>query len=248
MNKSLGIDVAGCNGRTNWDVAKLNGVHFGAARASISWGYQDKWFPDNWAGMKKAGIHRFAYHILYPGESYKTQAENFLRVVGGDWSDAYPVLDVELDHDQTRATITDCTLNWLEYVKSRAPKPLIYSRAAWIAQFTMPGAWRGLFDWWLAQYLDDRKKEHPGPPPLPSGVTTWLVHQNADHFIAWPGLHTDSIDLDIDRWNGDEAAVDRYFGAAPAPLPEPYIDWRQEITRWARRQPDPYIGPDPEGT
>jgi GH25 family lysozyme M1 (1,4-beta-N-acetylmuramidase) len=233
MIRALGIDTAGCNGQTCWNIAQAQTVVFGAARASISWGYQDKWFPSNWAGMKQNGIHRFSYHLLYPSQPYQSQCDNFLRVVGDNWDDAFPVIDAELDQGMSRTAITNCLCNCLQYIHDRAPKPLIYSRKQWIDTYTESGSWRNLYDWWLAQYLTNRAIEHPGPPDLPLGVTTWLIHQNADHFKAWPGLTPNSVDLDIDRWNGDSAAVDKYFGSTvsqpePAPIP---LTIEQRVTR-----------------
>lgn len=227
MANALGIDTAGCNGRTYWDIAKEHGIVFGAARATISWGYQDKWFPDNWKMMKEQGIHRFAYHVLYPDQTAKAQVDNFLRCVGEDWTDAFPVLDAELTRGMTtKSVITNVFLSWLDGVKKYAPKPLIYSRKQWIDDYTYAGSWRHEYDWWLAQYLNDRWIEAPPPPALPTGAQDWLVHQNADHFPAWPGLTPDSHDLDIDRWNGDEAAVDAYFGA-----PQPPVTIEQRVDR-----------------
>lgn len=238
MNNALGIDTAGCNGQINWDIAQAHGVVFGAARATISWGYQDKWFPHNWASMKDRQIHRFAYHVLYPSQPIQSQVDNFLRVVANDWVDAFPVLDVELDQDYSSAGITDAIINWSNLVAKHAPKPLIYSRKQWIEQYTIAGNWRAMFDWWLAQYLNPAV-EDTRPPDLPVFVKTWLIHQNADHFIAWPGLSPDSINVDIDRWNGDKATVDAYFKG----LPVPADDWQHSIDKWARTMG--YTGPEP---
>jgi GH25 family lysozyme M1 (1,4-beta-N-acetylmuramidase) len=229
VSNSLGIDTAGCNGICYWSVAKANGVHYAAARATISWGYQDNWFPHNWQGMKEQGIHRLAYHVLYPGQPFKAQAENFLRVVGDDWDDAFPINDIELVHNCSKAQITDCLLGWDEYVSARAPKVIDYSRKQFIDDYTELGEWRKQRDWHLAQYLNDRTKEAPPPPALPIGVTDWLVHQNADHFPAWAGLTPGSKDLDIDRWNGDGNAVDNYFHNVhePSPAEKTEILWRE---------------------
>jgi len=233
MANALGLDTAGCNGIAYWSVAKQHGVKFAAARATISWGYQDKWFSHNWRGMKELGIHRLAYHVLYPSQPFKIQAENFLRVVGDDWENAYPVDDIELIQSCSNAQITDCLLSWDEFVSARANKVIDYSRKQFIDDYTELGEWRKQRDWFLAQYLNDRSKEAPPPPALPKGVTEWLIHQNADHYIAWPGFTPDSINLDIDRWNGDDAAVDNYFGVNQPPLDKLDILWREaELHGW----------------
>ena len=108
-----------------------------------------------------------------------------------------------------------------------------YSRKQFIDDYTELGTWRKQRDWFLAQYLLDRSKEMPAPPALPKGVDEWLVHQNADHYIAWPGFTPDSINLDIDRWNGDDAVCDAYFGAIPdPPLDRLAVLWQAHPELW----------------
>jgi GH25 family lysozyme M1 (1,4-beta-N-acetylmuramidase) len=234
MSNSFGIDSAGCNGISYWSIAKSHGVHFGAARATISWGYQDKWFPNSWQGMKEQGIHRFAYHVLYPSQSYKTQADNFLRVVGDQWDDAFPVNDFELDQGVGKSQTTDCILGFNDYVSQRAPKVVNYSRKSWVEEFTVLGEWRKYYDWWLAQYLNDRAKESPPPPVLPIGATKWLIHQNADHYPAWPGFTPDSKMMDTNRWNGDDSVCDAYFGAViNPPVDKLAILWNAHPELWS---------------
>jgi GH25 family lysozyme M1 (1,4-beta-N-acetylmuramidase) len=219
MTDSFGIDTAGCNGIAHWEIAKAHGVHYGAARATISWGYQDKWFPNSWQGMKQQAIHRFAYHVLYPSQSYKSQAENFLRVVGNQWDDTFPVNDFELDQGCSKAQITDCILNFNEYVSQRAPKIVNYSRKTWVDAYTELGDWRKQYDWWLSQFLNDRSIEDTRSPDLPTGVSTYLIHQNADHYPAFPGFTPESLSMDTNRWNGEDTAADIYFGIqAPSVL------------------------------
>lgn len=227
MTNSFGIDTAGCNGIAYWGIAKAHGVHFGAARATISWGYQDKWFPNSWKGMRELDIHRFAYHVLYPSQPYRTQAENFLRVIGDQWDDAFPVNDFELDQGCGKSQITDCILGFNEYVSQRAPKVVNYSRKSWIDAYTELGEWRKYYDWWLAQYLD-RTKEDIRPPDLPIGISTFLIHQNADHYPAWPGFTPGSLMLDTDRWNGDDTVCDAYFGVPiHPPVDKLEVLWRE---------------------
>jgi len=118
-------------------------------------------------------------------------------------------------------------------------KPIIYSRAQWINLYTVNDMWRTRYDWWLAQYLYDRTIARPAPPALPSGVTTWLIHQNCDKKPAWPGFAAPDFiqTCDINRWNGDDAAVVAYFGGMT--LEQRLVS----LEAWARSDPNrPYTG------
>jgi GH25 family lysozyme M1 (1,4-beta-N-acetylmuramidase) len=223
---ALGIDVAATEGQINWDViaAHVPRVVFAGIRASISWAYQDKWFPANWLGTQNHGILRAAYHVVYPSQSWAEQMNNFFAVLDPRGYGELPcVLDVELDQGQTKTVITNCILNMADYIRIRTGRnPIIYSRASWIDQFTLLGAWRSEFDWWLAQYLDTTK-EDTRPPTLPAGVTRWLIHQNADHYPSF-GM-PQALQMDIDRWNGSEADVYAYANMPP-PQPIPTVEQR----------------------
>jgi len=215
--EALGIDVSRYNGLVSWQVAKDNLVVFAGIRASISWGYRDPFGLYNMAECRKAGIFQLPYHVLYPGENAIRQADNYLAITE-DWTGAAPVLDLELDHNYSRITITTCAIAWCERVKQVTGKdPIVYSRAGWINEHTTTGAWRNEYDWWLADYLGDRTQEQEEPPIKPTGVNTWLIHQTADKITAWPGLNGPGgiSTVDYNRWNGDAIAVGDYFGANP---------------------------------
>ena len=48
--KAFGIDVSAYNGKVDWQKAKERNVSFSGMRATISWGYRDKWLPANLIG------------------------------------------------------------------------------------------------------------------------------------------------------------------------------------------------------
>lgn len=240
---ALGIDVCRTDGQVDWRIAAEHGVVFAGLRASISWGYRDGWLARNLEETRINAIHPLPYHVLYPGESAERQADNFLAATGDCWDIAYPVLDSELDHSFIPQVVTACMLVWLDKVQSVTGKhPIIYSRADWINCHTLPGEWRKKYSWWLAAYLNDRTIERPAPPALPIGVSTWLIHQNADKYAPWPGL-MESNELDVNRWNGDKSAVDAYFSGVTLPQKS----FLPAIYEWACNLPGhPYTGPGPE--
>ena len=196
-------------------------ISFVAYRATISWGYQDAWFQWYWTYFsKQLDAGRVAYSVPYGGEPAVAQMDNFFRALGND---------VDFDHDRlcldlevagpttnTKWVWTKTLNSMLAICKSRTGMyPLNYSRANWVDEHLQVADLPPDLDWWLSQYLNRRlwpfvyTPEHPGPPALPRGVKTWLVHQTAEY--------TPSIGIsgrkymDYNRWNGDACAVRRYF-------------------------------------
>ena len=179
---------------------------------------------------------RLAYHVLYPGEDPKRQADNFLEAVGGDWLNGKAVLDLELDHAQSKDRITNCLLSWCDYVQAGCGhSPIIYSRAGWVNDHTLSGSWRDTFDWWLANYLYDTSQEKPPPPILPTGVTKWLIHQNADHYpSAGYGIATKG--MDTNRWNGDAETMLKYFDLGNTHPVVTLLDWANAVDPYLREK------------
>jgi hypothetical protein len=224
--KAFGIDISQHQGIIDFDKF-VNGpipLSFAAVRSGISWGYTDKWFSRNWQELKARQVPRTSYHILYPGESAIRQADNFFRILGDDIGEFDLVLDAELQHSQTKLTITNRIIEFARLVEARAGTlPILYSRTEWLIRCTFP-AELGFLRYWPAQYLHVREgekyaREHPGPPVLPPGFTTWCIHQTGDKTspvgfgIANPPAA--AATLDYNRFNGTEAEFKAFFKLEP---------------------------------
>jgi GH25 family lysozyme M1 (1,4-beta-N-acetylmuramidase) len=213
----FGIDVSRYQGVINWDVVAAHQpkVEFVAIRAAISWGYKDTYFDANWAGARRVGIPRSAYHVIYPTEDPVRQMTHFLNCLGGDIGELPLSLDVELSHDATPAQYQANLLRALKYLQEKTQrKPMIYSRASFINYYvTGTGAtptWYKNYDWWLAQYLLSGV-EHPGPPTLPTGVprNRVIIHQSSDRGTPF-GVQSSA--LDYNRWQFELAHLKHYAG------------------------------------
>lgn len=240
---AFGIDVSAWQGLIHWEViaAHQPKVVFAGIRATISWGYQDKWLPHNWHEAKRHGILRTAYHVVYPAETALAQMDNLFRALGSDLGDLPITLDLELDHGQSRRVITTTVLRCAKIILERSGRlPILYSRAQWVNDHLYVQDLQG-YEWWLAQYLapPQHEREHPGPPALPRGVSTWLIHQTGDRLPAF-GV-SGSKSLDYDRWNGSEEEVIAFaksqVGAqsncAPT-IPSPSLSIEQRLDRLER--------------
>lgn len=246
-NKNLpyGVDISAYQGQI--DFAKLlPKIDFLAARATISWGYQDKWFSRN--RQLSEGKPFVAYHVLYPGENTNLQVDNLLRVAPPSEHIRY-CIDSELAHGYSKGVITNAIRLMSERIKfETAYYPIQYSRTSWLNQYVSIADLPEM-DWWLAQYLRNQDgvtytPEHPGPPALPSGVSKWFMHQTgergngAEHGVP----ATANRFIDQNRFNGSKEDLSKYFGykkqeniylpiivgPAPKPSPAPKVIWQRD--------------------
>ena len=240
MTRAFGIDIsnnqANAEGtrRVNFEAIKNNSelVSFIAARAGVSWGYRDPQFSYHWTQMGQLQVGRIAYHVPYFGESAVAQMDSLFKMLANksDWAHDRIALDLEVAGINTRARITSTTLNCLEICKSRTGRyPILYSRANWVDVYLQVSDLPKL-DWWLATYRRSAPSpfytnEHPGPPILPKGVNTYLIHQTGDHCKS---IGAFSRYMDYNRWNGDLEAVWKYFNNPTGYLeiPEPQVLFR----------------------
>ncbi len=230
--RPLWRDYSRYQGKVNHQVAKDNGVQGMIARAGISWGYQDSWFPHNWIEAGNVGYYRSSYHVLYPGENITRQADNWYK--SHDELDTIPrVIDAELQHDSSNRAVGDAIWNMSEKVLERdGHRPWIYSRymqlGLWLAHWTEEMI--NSHYYFLAQYKTARWSEHAGPPTLFKKLRreNVVLHQTADKIRGFPG-ESESYATDTDRWClGDvvqmHSWIEEKYGTTDKPDVEPPIN------------------------
>jgi GH25 family lysozyme M1 (1,4-beta-N-acetylmuramidase) len=239
----LGIDISAYQysqygkRKPNFDIINAK-CEFVAVRAGISWGYIDKWFTYSWEHLT---VPRMAYLVVYPGENAIDQMHHFLDIVNPIDTDRL-VLDMELDHGQGKAKITDTIIGCLEYVREQTGRyPIVYSRAGWIDQFVDVSKLPDV-DWWLANYLKalpypQYTPEKTPPPALPRGVTKWLIHQTSQ-YANGSEFGVASHYVDLDRWNGNSDDILAYFGLTGHPEPEPEPTLEQKVDKLWTAHPE----------
>jgi GH25 family lysozyme M1 (1,4-beta-N-acetylmuramidase) len=236
--RPLGIDVSSNQGAINAGAIAAHEprVLFCGIRASISWGFKDSLFPTYWEELGRIGIHRSAYHVVWPKQDALRQMDNFYAAAP-EQGQLPRVLDFEVTGDgnsdpepasptQQAEALRACSDIILDRDGSR---PIIYSRKSLVDEWLVDWTEELLNEhwWWLAQYMLNRVDEHPGPPSLPKRVheDRVLIHQTAD---KKPGFGVESKALDRDRWQmGDEQSLQEFVGiqmAAPLPPLEKRVD------------------------
>lgn len=230
---AFGIDISHWNGAVNFDVIRAHQpkVCFIAAKATESDYFKDDKFDYNWAEMKRIGVGRIAYHFMRFDVSGESQAEKLLSATQDwDWEHDRLALDCEAEGAQTASEITGIVNSCAEILNHTTGRyPIIYSRAEWVNR-KMITSWMPEYSWWLANYLKPLPKplytaEKMPPPPLPKGVSTWLIHQTGSRGKS---IGAPSHYMDYDRWNGTEADVRRYFNLDDN-IPEPSLEEKIEL-------------------
>jgi hypothetical protein len=202
LNRPLWRDYSRWQGQVDFSIATANTVLGMAARSTISWGYQDPWFPRNWLESDRYGLYRTSYHIIYPDQSVIRQTDNWYR--SHPEIDIIPrVIDLEKENGMHPNTIANSTWEMSELVKSRdGIRPIIYSRKGlidkWLSSWT-PEMLNEHY-YWLAQYRY-LPIEHAGPPDLPERVdrSNVIMHQTSHKKPGFPG-EVESKSVDWDRW------------------------------------------------
>ncbi len=171
-----GLDVSHFVCSVDWlDVrrATYNGVSvkFAITRATSGTNSVDMEFDANWAGIKKVGLIRGAYHYLKPAQSAISQAAKYLSKAMPERGDLPPILDIEETNNLNDKQMRSAIAQWLHYVERNTKmRPIIYVNRSYFEQYI-----RGYFDdypVWIAAYGVGEEK-------LPEGVI-WQFWQHTD--------------------------------------------------------------------
>ncbi|HSD87024.1 MAG TPA: GH25 family lysozyme [Kofleriaceae bacterium] len=201
-----GIDVSYYQGTINWTSVKADGVKFAFIRASDGLNTIDSKFAANWSGSRSAGVKHGAYQFFRPGQDAIAQADLLLQKIGGklEADDLPPVIDVEASDGQSAATITSKVKAWVKHVKAAIGRdPIIYTGFYfWRDSVGAPDITTSSL--WHAQYTT------ASCPNIAPPWTNWAIWQYSSSGTV-SGI---SGDVDMNRWNGDQASLDAFLGPA----------------------------------
>ena len=200
-----GIDVSHWQGEIGWDAVADGGVEFAFIKATEGGDYTDPRFTANWAGARRAGALRGAYHFFRPQTDAMAQAAHFLRTVPLAPGDLPPVLDVEVTDGRSLDAVAAGVRTWLQEVeRATGRRPILYTRASfWTAQM---GEGFGGYPLWVAHY-------GVASPNVPAGWSGWTFWQHSDAGRV-EGI---SGGVDLDWFNGDREALEAFVATGQIP-------------------------------
>ena len=219
MTRVLGADISKWQDDNNTprmvDFAKMRaeGIQFVIIRAGQGT-VQDPDFVANYAAAKAAGLARGVYHFFDSRATPLAQALMTAAIIGTD----YPEVGVWADLEENYGGPYLGWRNWINYLaslKSKLPEVGIYT-APYYWMLNRPTDAESLayfksFPLWIAHY-------NVSTPLVPSPWTGWLFWQ---YTSSGDGLRygAESLEIDLDWFNGDEQTFRNYFDLGEVPQP-----------------------------
>ena len=218
------------------DFAKMKsaGCQFLYIRAGVGW-TKDRYFDQNKAGAREAGIPWGSYWIPWVTQSQNALLDNYEWMLGDDWGDLPPALDVE-----TKGLSLAMFIYWLNFTEpkwlARIPadaaevrrKLVFYTRASHFNQYTNVLQYKQALgqrtNLWVAHYTHSPLKL----PALPKDSwSTYLIHQySADENSLGSAFGVQSKAIDVNSFNGDAELYLEWIGVqegTPLPPRDRYI-------------------------
>ena len=173
---TIGVDISSYQADVDMRKLKEQQIAFVYIKASEGSTHQDNLFAVNWKNAQEAGLPAGAYHFFSYDSAGKTQAENFISVVGDDLTGRLlPVVDVEYYGDKEENppakedVVRELTV-FLDTLEAQyGVKPMIYTRSdlyekyledafkeykLWMSSLYTPLRWNYKGDWYIWQYLN----------------------------------------------------------------------------------------------
>ncbi len=204
--KPLWVDTSKHNGHANVRIMMENGVWGIFPRGGISWGYIDPQVAETMRQARELEMYYASYHVIYTDQPAFDQWVNWRNAQ--EYPDPDRPFPRAIDLEVQRGDSLDSKLATVEEMSELVEAhdgipPLFYTRYLIANDWLRKASTEWLNDhyWWLAQYLFDRTREHPGPPTLPNRVKREqvLFQQTADKIATFPGA-TQNCCLDRNRW------------------------------------------------
>ncbi len=208
MSNATGFDISHYQGNVDFLKAKQAGIKFAFVKCTEGT-VVDSTFATYWAQAKAQNLLRGPYHFFRFSVDVTQQANAFANAIKNDLGELRPVVDIE-DTATTPTVSPAIVLSFLQKVEQlTGRKPMIYT-AAWYwnnTRFGGPVSWAKTYDLWVANYSLTATS-----PYLPTDWTTWQFWQYTSQ-ASGPAYGASSAALDLDRFNGDYAALQAYSAA-----------------------------------
>jgi len=235
MSYIKGVDVSGWNPAVDWEKLRNQDIRFAVMKSTEGTDYFSKYFDQQWAGAKAAGVLRGSYHFMRAAIDGTQQADFFLSKVNVQDGDLPPFLDLEGGNNKgaTNGQFISNAQKWLERVESKTGRrPIIYSTASFL-QTNLSGnngkapAWAQNYKTWLAQYFNSHSAESGAQPTQPAGWGDWIFWQYSGDKLTLDGIYRDeartalmNVDLNIYRHSLEELyKLAKADPSAPTPTP-----------------------------
>jgi len=225
----LGIDTSKWQGDMDWQKCDAAGAKFAFIRAGsidnvTGECYTDYQFIRN-ASLAPEYMPVGFYWYVRPNHDPEKQADYFCDLIKDEQWKMSPVMDLETSGGLYPNQVTDSAAKFvLRINENLGLLPILYSRGAWLNTNTLTDDLMMLLDLWIARYTTKGKPwgnilPYPDYPSIkPRDYADWKFWQfSADGNGRGAEFGAKSNSIDLDYFNGDQAAFDEYIGSSPPP-------------------------------
>jgi lysozyme len=195
----IGNDVSRYQGNIDFQKMKDAGSAFVYMRLGVGFNIDVK-YKENRDQVKRVGLPWGHYWLPWATSRTGALIDQYLFMVGGDWGDLPPAIDVE-----TSGLGLGLFYEWVDRVKKESGRnPVFYTRASHFDQYKDA---KGIKAWlgehthlWVAHYTYSPDKK----PYMPRGAwKDYLIHQySADENSLGKKYGVSSKAIDMDFFNG----------------------------------------------
>ena len=246
----IGIDVSRYQGEIDFSKMRAAGSEFVYIRLGVGWN-KDVNFEVNRARAKASGIPYGYYWLPYPTTRVGALLDQYLLMVGGDWGDLPPAIDVE-----TQGLGLGLFVEWINVAALHSGrKPVFYTRASHFNEYRDDKGLKAVIgektDLWIAHYTYDPINK---PPNMPKGAwKNYLLHQySADENSLGKTYGAGSKAIDLNYFNGDAFDFQEFInyksdepGEQPGPAQPVALQVRNTTYLSLRIRPEFYPGARP---
>lgn len=187
----------------------------------------DTKFEFFWGLAKALKLLRSMYVYNWPGWSVDKHIANLMRMIedlaGGDLGEGPIAVDAELHAGKTKKQVSDHTIEFVQGIKVETAKIVeVYSGLWFIKGYMEQQDWMKEILFWLAEWLYNQPKEHPGPVYLGGTIIpreNVIIHQTGSNCRA--SIFGGTGRVDTNRWEASPERFYEVYGADPGPDPEP---------------------------
>jgi GH25 family lysozyme M1 (1,4-beta-N-acetylmuramidase) len=207
--RPTGTDVSRWQGIIDWHKMAQE-ARFTFIKATDGTGWVDPNYARNSSGAATNGLLYGAYHYYKVAQDPISQANHFVNTVNN--GNIPLAVDLE-DTDGIPHDLGDKVVLFLQTVERlTGRKPIIYTGAWWWNPYMSGAEWAKEYDLWIARYTTREE------PPIPSDWTTWTFWQFSNTGSGQE-YGAESRFIDLNRFNGTDEDLHRYFRAEPRPEP-----------------------------
>jgi GH25 family lysozyme M1 (1,4-beta-N-acetylmuramidase) len=221
-----GIDVSYHQGTVNFSQVAASGMRFALVKATEGVNYIDPKFFENWDKLVSLGnktIYRGAYHYARPSSTGgssdgEAEARDFCSALKSAGHYGVGALPPALDFEEYSESDSSDNIPWIEafvrVVEAELGRtPMIYTGAnVWRYEVGNSSAFKHL-PLWQVYYSQSATQ----PPAMPWDTWTFWQWSGGGDFAYYGPVPGVSTVCDVNRFNGDEAALASLAMVTPDP-------------------------------